>query len=107
MRKRPPISCNLVEVELFQVFEMISNISQKAKNPEIEDALDRKHVRVTKRDYGCPSSLSERTGFRCVADDRRFSLPIFLRPLTTLRKPKSVPAYRWPEEFQDPAVFKE
>jgi hypothetical protein len=83
------------------------NTQPHYQNPEIESTVDRKHVRVSKRDYGCPSNLSDRTGFRCAANDMRFTPPIFLKPITTLRKPKSVPAYRWPNEYQDPAVFKE
>ena len=73
---------------------------QYYEDQSIETSIDRQHVRVTKRDYGCPCNLSTRTGFRCVAPE--FKLPVFFQLTFTRKKPKSTSSFRWSEEEKGP-----
>jgi len=65
---------------------------------EIEMDIDRALVRVTKRNWGCPSSVSDRSGFRCVAPERNIPTPRFTKPFSIILEPER---YFMPAEFME------
>jgi len=78
------------------------NTIQIFEDLDIEFAIDNKHVRVTKRDFGCPSNLSNRTGFRCTAPEFTCKIYFFIKPFSKIIKPQSVCSFRWLEEEKGP-----
>jgi hypothetical protein len=71
---------------------------------DIEMDIDRALVRVTKRNWGCPSSVSDRPGFRCVAPEKNIPIPRFIQPFSIILEPKS---YTLPVEFFEANMYEE
>ncbi|MGB2809638.1 MAG: SUMF1/EgtB/PvdO family nonheme iron enzyme [Sedimentisphaerales bacterium] len=75
---------------------------QEHEDESIEFAIDGYRVRVTKRNYGCPSNISQRTGFRCASSEKRFPPLRWCGAFSTLVKPKSAPPDLWPIDPIEP-----
>ncbi|TKJ35686.1 MAG: hypothetical protein CEE38_13820 [Planctomycetes bacterium B3_Pla] len=76
--------------------------SPEVEDQEVEFAIDRSLVRVTRRDYGCPCNLSNRTGFRCAARPRLFPIIHWCGAFSNLVRPKSDPPDLWPIDPIEP-----
>jgi formylglycine-generating enzyme required for sulfatase activity len=83
------------------------NLTEYYEDPNIESTIDNKHVRVTKRDYGCPCNLSDRTGFRCAAPEMTVTIYFLTKTFPKYIQPKNNTSYRWVEEEMGPVSMED